>query len=164
VLAVLAMAIAAAAPAGANGDMAVCRDVAVTWEQAGGDGVVRPADVAGLRLVRLTRPDPRCQAATLDAVWRGPGGVRLRMVQGPPRCCGEGGGAPLAGRPVVRGWSTALYHFGEGPLARTRGWTLYLKRPGAEVALISGGVGRQALVRIARSLAPVPAAAPALTA
>lgn len=114
--------------------------------------VFQPVQPAGLRLSRFTVRGRGTSNPLVDAVYERPDGAYLRLIEGGPRCCGEGGDAPMIGRVALFGGKGRLYDYGEGPFAAEGGLTLYFTREGTEVALVTSRIARDDLLAIARGM------------
>ncbi|MDX6644687.1 MAG: hypothetical protein QOK40_414 [Miltoncostaeaceae bacterium] len=115
--------------------------------------VLRPAAAGslGLRLKRVL-PGRGCLGEQLDAVYNGPGGRFLRIGEGRPGYCGDLGDVPLLGRPLIGLVRGRLYAYGEGPRRDELPFTAAFSRRGVEVTMISSRLGREPLLRLARSM------------
>jgi hypothetical protein len=118
--------------------------------------VFRPTSLAGLRLARFQTRGRGTPNPLIDAVYRRGDGAYLRLLEGSPRCCGEGGDAPMLARPTLPGGRGRLYAYGEGPHADEGGLTLYFNRGGAEIALVTSRLTADELLSVARGMRETP--------
>jgi hypothetical protein len=149
--ALIAPALAPAAPSTA------CRGTATSWAQAARSlsfPVFRPSQLAGLRQVRLVRPDASCAGASLDARFVRPDGAALRIVQGIPRSTGAAGDAPLVSRPRVGARRASLFAYGPRHDPH-RVLVLSIATADGEVGLIAERISKRDLIAIARGLRAV---------
>jgi len=155
-LAVAAALLAASAATAAPAPVA-CPATPTSWVQAAralGFPVLRPSELAGLRQVRLVRPDERCAGASLDARFVRRDGAVLRIVQGLPASTGAGGDAPLLARPRIGRTQGRLFAYGPRHDPH-RVLVLSISTPAGEVGLIAERMSAAELIRVARSLRTV---------
>jgi hypothetical protein len=118
--------------------------------------VFRPTGLAGFRLARFQIRGRGTPNPMVDAVYGRADGAYLRLLEGGPRCCGEGGDAPMLARPALPGGRGRLYAYGEGPHADEGGLTLYFNRGGAEIALVTSRLTADELLSVARGMRKTP--------
>jgi len=122
--------------------------------------VLAPTQTFGMTLKRIHARGIDCGPITeeLEAYYGAGEARKLTILEGKPAYCGDIGDAPVLGTPRVHGKKATLYGYcqGTGCKHATFKYALLWREHGVQVSLLSRGLPRPKLLRLAASMEVVP--------